>query len=254
MFAKGSRYRNVTVSSAVNAQGEHAVGTDVRAIEPAPGRFEHTVRDRDRLDLLAYKYYADATRWWQIGDANPAFDFPNDLLDRAPLEDAVFLIAHPDAAARYAALLTALASLGSVAAPSIGLPGDFVSASLVVVYAAAAARAQILAAIGAQAFHLLRSFAWPVGTDTAEQFTIEDAALKTSWHDMIRALEAAPGVVRILSDMATSSIGITVNTTGLDLAGVRQTIRQYGFDTPASQVQVSDRTGARIVIPPNGTA
>src|SRR5258707_892578 len=87
MFAKGSRYRNLTQSSPVNGRGGRLRGTDLRLIEPTSGQFLHTVRDRDRLDLLAYKYYADPTRWWQICDANPQFAFPNDLLDRGPLQD-----------------------------------------------------------------------------------------------------------------------------------------------------------------------
>lgn len=254
MFAKGSRYRHVTQSSPVNAQGDQLNGTDIRVIEPAPGQFQHTVRDRDRLDLLAYKYYTDATRWWQICDANPAFAFPNDLLDRQPLEDLTLVIVHPGAAVRYGTLLTALAALGTVTAPPIGLPGDFVSASVVVSYAAAATRAQIVGQIAANGFHLLHAFAWPDGANTSEQFSIEDPQVKSAWHDVTRVLECAPGVAGVRSDLAASTFELTINTTAIDRPGILQTIRQFGFDSPAAMAQVSERTGARIVIPPNGAA
>lgn len=30
----------------------------------------HTIVQGDRLDLLAYRYYGDASKWWIIADAN----------------------------------------------------------------------------------------------------------------------------------------------------------------------------------------
>src|SRR5215471_15044997 len=135
MFAKGSRYRNLPQSANVDAQGEILVGTTLRSIPENPGQFLHTVRDRDRLDLLGYKYYSDSTRWWQICDANRLADFPNDLLDRSPLADAVLLVVQGDAVTRYTTLLTALAAFGQVTAPPAGLPGDFVACSIIVDYA-----------------------------------------------------------------------------------------------------------------------
>ena len=31
----------------------------------------YLVKDKDRLDLLAYTFYGDALKWWLIADANP---------------------------------------------------------------------------------------------------------------------------------------------------------------------------------------
>ena len=39
----------------------------------------HIVKEGDRLDLLAYTYYGDPTKFWLICDANQAM-FPPDLL------------------------------------------------------------------------------------------------------------------------------------------------------------------------------
>ena len=35
---------------------------------------EHVVREGDRLDLLAGRYYNDPRLWWRILDANPDLD------------------------------------------------------------------------------------------------------------------------------------------------------------------------------------
>jgi len=254
MFAKGSRYRNLPQSATVDAQGEFLVGATLRLIPESPGQFLHTVRDRDRLDLLGYKYYADATRWWQICDANPQAAFPNDLLDRGPLADAELVLVHGDAAARYQAFLDALAALGQVTAPAAGLPGDFVACPVIVEYAAAATRALILAAIAANGFHLLRSFAWLDGANTAEQFTIEDPAVKTSWQDLSRALREMPGVQHVVADMGASSVQFTFNTTVITLAAIQKNIEQYGYEAPPALAETPDQVGSRIVIPPNGVA
>ena len=65
----------------------------------------HTVNGGDRLDLLAYKYYGDTTKWWQICDANPDWHFPLDLLDLTPLVEQVLLLTHADFAVRYDQLI-----------------------------------------------------------------------------------------------------------------------------------------------------
>ena len=39
----------------------------------------HIVKEGDRLDLLAYTYYGDATKFWLICDANQSM-YPRDLL------------------------------------------------------------------------------------------------------------------------------------------------------------------------------
>jgi hypothetical protein len=252
MFAKGSRYRNLTQSSPVNGSGQRLRGTDLRLIEPTPGQFLHTVHDRDRLDLLAYKYYADSTRWWQICDANPQFAFPNDLIAGGPLQDLTLGLVHPDAAARYGALLSALAALGTVVAAGTGAPGDLVSSAVLVEYAAAGTRAQIVAQIVAQGFDLLASFAWSTSSGLAEQFTIEDPVVKLAWSTMVRSLERIPGVLSVSSDLGNSALSLTFNTEVVGMAGMRTVVAQHGFDIPPALLTSSDRVGAQIVIPPNG--
>jgi hypothetical protein len=254
MFAKGSRYRNLPQSTTVDALGDYALGANVRLIPATPGQFLHTVRDRDRLDLLGYKYYSDPTRWWQICDANPQFDFPNDALDRSPLADAQLVLVHAGAEARYSALLGALAALGQVTAGAAGLPGDFVACPVIVEYAAPATRAQILAAIAANGFHLLRSFAWADGANTAERFTIEDQAVKKGWQDLMRTLRATPGIIELAADMSSSSVQLTFNTAVIGLAAIQKNIQQFGFDAPPALAETPDRVGGRIVIPPNEVA
>lgn len=252
MYAKGSRYRKLPVSTPVDAKGERLAGTDLRFIPETAGQFQHTVRDRDRLDLLGYKYYSDASRWWQISDANPQFDFPNDLLDRTPLVDEILVLVHPDALARYNALLQALALLGAVTAPSVGFPGDFVALTVIVAYPAAAVRALILNAIAALKFHLLHSFAWVDGLQTAESFTFEDAAVKSAWPALLQVLRQVPGMVKVVSDMSAATLQLTYNASLIPRPAILTTIGQYGFSVPPLLAQPLGRMGSRIVIPPNG--
>src|SRR5437899_1530708 len=87
MFTKGSRYRNLPQSTHLTAAGENLLGANLRLIATPGARFQHMVQQRERLDLLAFKYYSDATRWWLIADANPSYSFPTDVLDRDPIVD-----------------------------------------------------------------------------------------------------------------------------------------------------------------------
>src|SRR5262249_5322347 len=114
MFIKGSRYRSLPESSPVDANGERLRGKDLRLIPDTPGQFLHTVRQGDRLDLLAFKYYDDATKWWQIADANPQEPLPSDLLDRRPLVLEHFALFHPDFQTRFRDLGVELSAIGQV--------------------------------------------------------------------------------------------------------------------------------------------
>jgi len=38
------------------------------------------VKEGDRLDLLAYRFYRSARKWWLIADANPDHMHPDELL------------------------------------------------------------------------------------------------------------------------------------------------------------------------------
>jgi hypothetical protein len=253
MYAKGSRYRSLPQSAPVGADGERPLVTDVRVIPDTPGQFLHTVRDHERLDLLGYKYYSDATRWWQICDANPQFEFPNDLLDRTPLVDETLILDYPDALVRYNLLLSSLATLGQVTAPQAGAISDFISCSVVVQYLVASTRAAILSAIAAQQFRLLHTFEWLDGADTFEMFTFEDAVMKTFWQALIQALSQVPGIVSLAGDMSAATWQLTYNTAVIDHTAILNTIEHYGFAVPAELTASIGRTGAQILVPPNGS-
>jgi len=80
MFFKGSRYEKVGEYSPTDITGK---SIKVKRLRPTPvtsGRFLHTVKQGDRLDLMAAKYYRDPKRFWLICDANNKL-YPNDLLE-----------------------------------------------------------------------------------------------------------------------------------------------------------------------------
>ena len=82
MFSKISRYRNIPVVTAPDASGRELAAVDIRLLPDVTGDFRHTVDGGDRLDQLGYKYYSQPLQWWNIADANPAFLWPLDLLDK----------------------------------------------------------------------------------------------------------------------------------------------------------------------------
>jgi nucleoid-associated protein YgaU len=79
MFFKGSRYKEIPDFRIAHKNGETIQTKSVRLIPDTPGIFKHTVKESDRLDLLAFKYYGDPKKWWLICDANPEFSCPLDI-------------------------------------------------------------------------------------------------------------------------------------------------------------------------------
>jgi hypothetical protein len=252
MYAKGSRYRKLPQSAPIKADGERPLVTELRVIPYTPAQFLHMVRDNERLDLLGYKYYSDATRWWQICDANPQFEFPNDLLDRDPLVDETPVLDHPDALARYNLLLANLATLGTVTASQGGTVSDFVACSVIVAYAAGSTRSQVLSAIAGQQFHLLHTFEWIEGTGVFESFTFEDVRMKASWQQLVLALQQVPGIISVIGDMSAASLQLTYNTAVIERASILTTIEHHGFVAPALLTLITGRVGSQIFVPPNG--
>ncbi len=70
MFYKGSRYEKVGDAQHTDAQGRVIKYKKIRFIPSTPARFNHLVRQGDRTDLLAYRYYRDPLKFWHIADAN----------------------------------------------------------------------------------------------------------------------------------------------------------------------------------------
>src|SRR3954469_4166892 len=90
MFSKISRYRKVPNVSAPDAKGHPQAAKDVRLLPNVAGTFRHTVNAGDRLDQLAYKYYAQPLQWWNICDANPEFLSPLAVLGQEPVVTTLF--------------------------------------------------------------------------------------------------------------------------------------------------------------------
>jgi len=248
MFGPGSRYRNLPQLTSIDAQGGRQVSTGLRLIPHTSGQFLHTVNAYDRLDLLAFKYYSDATRWWQISDANPEFPFPLDLLDRSPLVEEALSLVSPDNSHRFQNLLAAVNAAGQVRSAS----NTFVLAQIVATFAAAAVRQQIISAIGANGFQFLGSFSWSSGN--AEAFTLEDRTLKTNWRAMLERLRAMAGVVEWRSMLDEATIHVIYNEAIVDRSAILSAIVQTGFAVSPLTSQRVERLGAKVVIPPNGTA
>ncbi len=70
MFSKSSRYARVGEYQVTGGDGVPHLCKKIRFIPASTGVFRHTVREGDRLDLLAYRYYGDPQKFWLIVDAN----------------------------------------------------------------------------------------------------------------------------------------------------------------------------------------
>jgi nucleoid-associated protein YgaU len=80
MIFQGSRYQNTGSYQVTGTDGRQVAALKIRFIPPTPAGFLHTFNASERLDLLAYKYYRDPTKFWLIADANTEMD-PEDLLE-----------------------------------------------------------------------------------------------------------------------------------------------------------------------------
>jgi len=259
MFFKGSRYRNLEESSPVNSKGERQLIKNVRLIPFTEGRFEHTVSQGERLDLLAYKYYRNPTRWWQICDANPGFPYPSDLLDQEPVAEEKLTLTHPDFESRFHELIAALKQTGSeviVRHPEVSafsnqstpVKPDFIKSTVVVVYDQAITRQAIVKAIEGKQFHILNTFDWPMESLTAEAFTFDDEQVKKNWHELIKGLHDTPGLIQINSQVTESSLHLVYNKTVVTRQAILTKIHEKGFT--AETISVS-RISKKIIIPPD---
>ena len=72
-FPPNSRYHGIPVKTFKSDTGEEIAYLSRRFVPP-PERFallqKHTIKEGDRLDLLAARYIGDPERYWQLCDAN----------------------------------------------------------------------------------------------------------------------------------------------------------------------------------------
>lgn len=249
MFAKNSRYARLPESSPVDARGDRLRGKDLRRIPFSAGTFLHAVQNRDRLDLLAMKYYGEPTKWWQICDANPQFEFPLDLLERLPVREEVFGLVDGHANERYNALVTALAGLGAVRNPLM----EASVSSLVVLSNPPVPRAQVVTAIGAQGLHFLRSFAWVDGMNNGELFFFEDRTAKLNWRLLLEALARTPGVLEVGSQSEAGLVDVIYNSAVVGRDAILNRIAMQGYALDPALSDSVERIGEAIVVPPNQT-
>ena len=79
MFFKGSRYERVETDEYVDPKGRVILYKKVRFIPETKAQLGHRVRQGERLDHIAQRYYQDPERFWRISDANRA-TWPDDLI------------------------------------------------------------------------------------------------------------------------------------------------------------------------------
>lgn len=89
MILPNSRYADSTVATVAKDSANVAVIVPSAAKSYSFSYANHQVAVGERMDSIAYQYYADATLWWRIADANPELmwfdDIPVGTIIRVPL-------------------------------------------------------------------------------------------------------------------------------------------------------------------------
>lgn len=80
MFFDGSRYLSVDDYKVEDPAGRIVTVKRVRQTPELTGSFLYQVKEGDRLDLLAFRFYRSPRKWHLICDANPEFMRPDELL------------------------------------------------------------------------------------------------------------------------------------------------------------------------------
>lgn len=78
MFFQGSRYEGIETDELIDGNGRVVPFKKVRFIPETHARLGHLVRQDERLDHIAHRYYRDPERFWRICDANRTMR-PDDL-------------------------------------------------------------------------------------------------------------------------------------------------------------------------------
>lgn len=73
MFLNTSRYAKTPTAQLTLPDGTQVAVVTLRTIPPTAGDAT-PVTDNDRLDVIAYRNYGDATRFWHVADANTELD------------------------------------------------------------------------------------------------------------------------------------------------------------------------------------
>jgi hypothetical protein len=81
MFTDDSRYKKQEIVEVSTGNGKTVPAVKLRKLTALRGN-PYTVRQNDRLDLIAYGQYKKPTRFWYIADANTELE-AKDLASRA---------------------------------------------------------------------------------------------------------------------------------------------------------------------------
>ena len=81
MFFSKSRYLKIKDYTVQTVGGRTVTAKRARPFVARTGNLRYQVKQGDRLDLLANRFYRDAHLWWLIAEANPDYLYPDDLLE-----------------------------------------------------------------------------------------------------------------------------------------------------------------------------
>jgi nucleoid-associated protein YgaU len=80
VFFSDSRYLKVKDYTVKDSLGRDVKVKRTRPANMPGGSFQYQVKEGDRLDLLAHRFYRNPRKWWLICDANGGFMVADELL------------------------------------------------------------------------------------------------------------------------------------------------------------------------------
>jgi 3-deoxy-D-arabino-heptulosonate 7-phosphate (DAHP) synthase len=81
IFFKGSRYEKVAEYVARDSYGNRNIVKKIRVAPATKGIRSYEIKQNDRLDIMAYQYYRNPTKFWFVCDANKEM-YPDELLKK----------------------------------------------------------------------------------------------------------------------------------------------------------------------------
>ena len=81
MFKRGSRYEKTDNYLYASSDGTKYLVKKIRKVPDDDSKVFHIVKQGDRLDIMAFIYYDDPTKFWIISDSNKEM-YPDDALIR----------------------------------------------------------------------------------------------------------------------------------------------------------------------------
>ena len=263
MLSKNSRYRGLPDIVLKDEGGIVRKSLTLRRLPEVNARFEHTLKESDRPDHIAFKYYQQSRNWWQISDANPDFKSPRELFGKSADQISAFSLRYVGTVAPWNDMFAALRARLGVLSVEKGnadfpLPAVEVSDGTALFTIPAALSTDLTSSAFAQELTASLRAALSAGGLTLGTEILLSHMSATVWRlkdrqteDVFTLAESTSGGPIAVSDTVIRhswSTTIRSNRKNISPGEIRDQIALFGFGVDAPQTK--SRIGKAIRVPP----